>query len=106
MDNVSEPGLYSDRTLPGFRLKVTAPGAKVYQMYGKVKGGTVMVKPDGSVSVSHAPVRVTIGQHGSKCDDGTDLTEAKARKEAGIIKGEMLKGVNRNSQRKTDKKSS
>lgn len=89
VDRVTEPGLYLDDKIPGFRLKVTAAGAKVYLMYGKVKG-------------QPTPVKITIGHHGDKMPDGTDLTAEKARAEADIIRGELRSGINRNERRREE----
>lgn len=100
VERISEPGMYSDSDVKGFRLKVTDAGAKVYLCYGKVKGGTV--RDDGTIS--HAPVKVTIGHHGERLPDGTILTAEKARKEAECIRGEMINGINRNQQNRNEQR--
>lgn len=75
------PGMYSDEKTPGFRLKVTPAGKRVYLVYGKVKG-------------QPKPVKVTIGEHGNPWT--AQAAEDKARE----IYGLMKKGVNPNEERK------
>jgi integrase len=89
VDSATQPGLYLDDKLPGFRLKVTESGAKVYLMYGKVKGQA-------------APVKITIGHHSDRMPDGTILTAEKARAEAEVIRGELRNGINRNELRREE----
>lgn len=98
VDKVTTPGLYPDALLAGFRLKVTdaKEPSKIYLMFGKVKGGWISEKGD----ITHTPIKVTIGRHGERQPDGTELTAEKAREEAEIIRGEWKKGINRNVVRK------
>ena len=89
VEAVSHPALYSDSELKGFRLKVTEAGAKVYLVYGKVRG-------------HRKPIKVTIGKHGQKLPDGSSLTAEKARDRAEIIRGKMLSGINPNLESKKE----
>ena len=75
------PGMYSDEKTPGFRLKVTPAGKRVYLVYGKVKG-------------QPKPVKVTIGEHGKPWS--APAAEDKARE----IYALMRKGINPNEERK------
>jgi integrase len=87
VESTSEPGEYTDDKLAGFRLKITESGSKVYLVCGTVPG-------------KRQPVRVTIGHHGDRCEDGTVLTANKAREEAERIRGKLKSGINPNDERR------
>ncbi|MBA3858875.1 MAG: hypothetical protein C0508_00935 [Cyanobacteria bacterium PR.023] len=63
VDLISEPGIYHDSELTGFRLRVGSSGVKSYLMVGKAKGAA-------------KPVYVTIGRHGDPWT--ADTARAKA----------------------------
>lgn len=79
-DSAKEPGIYRDNKLPGFCLKVTPAGKKVYEVRRKVKG-------------SQKNVTVSIGMHGI-------ITAEQARDFAQKIIMDMCSGFNPNELRR------
>jgi len=75
VDGATEPGIYKDREISGFRLRVGESGVKSYQYVGKVKG-----RPK--------TIFITIGKHGQP------WTPESARSEAKRLQGLMRLGVN------------
>jgi integrase len=83
VDKVQQPGIYRCDKITGFRLKVTATGAKVFQVDGKVKGHP-------------KPVTVTIGGYGKP------WTLQQAQREAEVVRVLMRQGVNPNERKRQE----
>lgn len=80
VESISEPGIYRDSKMPGFVLKVTNTGKKVYQVRSRVRG-------------NREKVTITIGIYGA-------LTSTAAREKAKDVIADLAMGINPNDKNK------
>jgi len=85
IDNLSSPGVYRDKEVKGFAVKVTESGSKIYMVNAKNRE-------------SNRTVTVTIGRHNDP------WTVQNAREQARKIKLELSEGVVRTEKRREVRK--
>lgn len=94
------PGIYVDEKTPGFRLKVTSAGRKIYIVYGKPKGYRTADGKANAITYTighHGQPAITLGPDNQPRHDGS-WTADKAEREAQRIWGLMRAGINPNDE--------